>query len=851
MPPVASPSPPARPRSITVRGARVHNLRDADAEIPHGTLTVVTGVSGSGKSSLAFDTIFAEGQRRYIESLSSYARQFLPQMERPDADHIGGLPPTISVDQRTTRAGHRATVGTAAEVHDLFRLLWARLGVQHCAECGDPIAASTVRQAADALLAEFRGREVRLSATVVRGKKGFHREVFEKLAREGVATARVDGRLLPVEPPPALARHEEHTVEAVTAVLVPDGRRLRDLEDAVARAAALGAGALRADPGDGTEPRLYSVARACPRCGVAAEEPEPRTFSWSSPHGACPSCRGTGLHRAGEDGEDPLEGKPCAACGGLRLRPEALAVKVKGASIAEVSALSVEDAAGLVDAWRFTGREAAVADPILREARARLSFVREVGLGYLELDRPASSLSGGEAQRLRLAAQIGAGLHGACYVLDEPTIGLHPSDNARLLSALRKLRSRGATLVVVEHDEDTIRAADHLIDIGPGAGVHGGRVVAAGTVAEVAANPGSPTGAWLRGERRLVPPAAPRPVSRGGPALILEGVASRNLRIPSVRFPLGRFTCVTGVSGSGKSTLVREVLLRAVARSLGLVGPPPGAHRRLRGAGTLEKVLEIDQDPIGKTPRSVPATYADVMGELRSIFAETEEARIRGWSPSRFSFNVKGGRCGTCEGQGRVRVEMAFLPDVHVTCEECAGRRYAAETLEVRFKGRNVADVLEMPVSEARPFFAAFPRAHRLLSLMEEVGLGYLALGQPSTTLSGGEAQRLKLAAELGKVEHGTTLYVLDEPTTGLHFSDVEVLLRALHRLADLGNTVVVIEHNIDVMAAADWIIDLGPGAGREGGRVVASGPPEKVAASGSETGKHLRRGRGGDVLKL
>jgi excinuclease ABC subunit A len=760
-------------------------------------------------------------------------------MERPDADHIEGLPPTISVDQRTTRSGPRATVATAAEVHDLFRLLWARLGMQHCVRCDVPIRASTVRQVADALLAEFSGREVRLLATVVRGKKGFHREVFERLAKDGVAEARVDGKWIPVVPPPALARHEEHTVEAVVARLVPDGRRLRDLEAAVAAAAEAGAGALRADAGRG-EPRLFSTARACPKCGRAYEEPEPRTFSWSSRHGACEACRGTG--RADPDEPSAEEGKPCRSCGGRRLRPEALAVRVRATGLTDLLAHSVEEAADLLASWRFEGRDAAVAEPILREARARLSFVRDVGLGYLELDRPAPTLSGGEAQRLRLAAQIGAGLQGACYVLDEPTIGLHPSDNARLLEALGRLRARGATLVVVEHDEETIRAADHLLDLGPGAGVHGGSVVAEGTVEEVARNPTSVTGAYLRGDRRLVPPARRRPVPRRGGAVVVAGARARNLRDLTVRFPLGRFTCVTGVSGSGKSTLVREVLLRGVARRLDLETPAPGALRSIRGHEALEKVLEIDQDPIGKTPRSVPATYADVMGELRSVFAECEEARIRGWSPSRFSFNVAGGRCATCEGQGRVRVEMAFLPDVHVTCEACGGRRFSEETLEVRFKGKSVADVLEMPVSEARPFFAAFPRAHRLLSLLEEVGLGYVALGQPSTTLSGGEAQRLKLAAELGKVEHGRTLYVMDEPTTGLHFADVEVLLRALQRLTDLGNTVVVIEHNLDVIAAADWVIDLGPGAGKAGGRVVAAGTPEAVARSRGETAKHLAR---------
>ncbi len=763
-------------------------------------------------------------------------------------DLVEGLPPTISVDQRTTRAGPRATVATVAEVHDLLRLLWARLGVQHCTRCDLPIAASTVRQVADAVLADYRGREVRLLSPVVRGKKGFHREVFERLEKKGFREARVDGRYLPVAPPPALGRHGEHTVEAVVATVVPDGRALRALEAAVAAAAAEGAGTLRADAGEG-EPRVFSTARACPSCGLAFEEPEPRTFSFSSRHGSCPGCHGLGTDPKQEvDGWGrPVSGvdEPCRACGGRRLRPEALAVRVKGLGIADLATRTVEGAASLLAGWRFEGRDAAVAEPILREALARLSFVREMGLGYLELDRPAGTLSGGEAQRIRLAAQVGAGLHGACYVLDEPTIGLHPVDNERMLASLARLKTRGATVVVVEHDEATIRAADHLVDLGPGAGVHGGRVVAEGTVAEVAAHPGSVTGAFLRGERGIALPAARRPVAPRGPAIALAGVRARNLRGLSVRFPLGRFTCVTGVSGSGKSTLVREVLLRAVARALGLKTPAPGAHATLSGHEAVERVLEIDQAPIGKTPRSVPATYADVMGELRTIFSGTEEARIRGWSPSRFSFNVAGGRCASCDGQGRVRVEMTFLPDVLVPCEVCGGRRFSEETLEVRFKGKNVADVLDMAVSEARPFFAAFPRAHRLLSLLEEVGLGYLALGQPTTTLSGGEAQRLKLASELGKMEHGRTLYVLDEPTTGLHFADVEVLLRALQRLVDLGNTVVVIEHSFDVVKCADWVVDLGPGAGAEGGRVVAKGTPEQVARSTGATGPFLARALG------
>jgi len=829
------PAPSSRLRSIRVVGARTHNLRGVDVEIPHGKLAVITGVSGSGKSSLAFDTIFAEGQRRYIESLSSYARQFLQQMERPDADLIEGLPPTVCVDQRTTRAGPRATVATAAEVYDLLRLLWARLGVQHCTDCDGPIEAASVRQVADALLVAHGGRSLRLLATVIRGRKGFHKDVFAKLLRDGVTEARVDGAYVATDPLPALARHEEHTIEAVSSVITPDGRKLRSLENAIAAAAAAGGGSLHVDAGDGAL-RLFSLDRACPECGLAFEEPEPRTFSFSSPHGACAVCGGSGRDRESEDDE------ACTSCSGRRLGPSALAVRMQGMGIHEFTALTVDEAADLMGTWKFDARDSLVADPILKEARARLSFVRDVGLGYLDLNRSAGSLSGGEAQRIRLAAQIGAGLHGACYVLDEPTIGLHPEDNARMLKALARLRARGATLVVVEHDEETMRAADHLVDLGPGPGVHGGKIVAAGTPRQVARHRTSLTGAYLRGAKRLDPPEQRRVVKARTPALSVTGARARNLRNVTARFPLGRLTCVTGVSGSGKSTLVREVLLRAVARNLDLVGPDPGLHRALRGADAVERVLEIDQSPIGKTSRSVPATYVNLMDPIRRIFAETEEARIRGWGRSHFSFNVEGGRCTTCLGQGRVRIAMSFLPDVLSPCDDCETRRYSDETLEVRFRGRNIAEILDLPISEAREVFSAIPKAHRLLSLLDEVGLGYLTLGQPTPTLSGGEAQRLKLATELGKVQHGKTLYVMDEPTTGLHFADVEVLLRALQRLVDLGNTVIVIEHHVDVMAAADWIVDLGPGAGSSGGRVVAQGTPEKVAGSDGPTGHHLAR---------
>ncbi len=933
--------------SILVRGAREHNLKNVDVEIPRDSLTVITGLSGSGKSSLAFDTIYAEGQRRYVESLSAYARQFLELMGKPDVDSIEGLSPAISIEQKTTSKNPRSTVGTVTEIHDYMRLLWARAGVPYSPATGLPIEAQTVSQMVDRVLAMPEKTRLLLLAPVVRDRKGEYRKELAELQRKGFARVKVDGTLYEIGEVPALNRKIKHEIEAVVdRVVVRDGIAPR-LADSFETALALSDGVVYAEDADSGERTVFSSRFACPVSGFTIEEVEPRLFSFNSPHGACPACDGLGLESffdpelvvpddrkplskgaiapwtgaqspyydqtlqslakhfkvttstpwhdlpqrvrdailfgtgdepvalTYKDGvraytvTKPFEGvlrnlqrrwqetdsvwlreelsryqadKPCAACNGARLKPEALAVRVAGRNIAEASDQSIRSAL----AWfqevlpQLTPQRQEIARRILREIVDRLQFLVDVGLDYLTLARGSATLSGGESQRIRLASQIGSGLTGVLYVLDEPSIGLHQRDNERLLGTLRRLRNLGNTVLVVEHDEDAIRAADHLVDMGPAAGVNGGCVVAQGTPAEVQANPKSLTGAYLAGRKRIDLPPLRRPPQRDS-ALRLVGARGNNLKQIDAEFPLGTFTCVTGVSGGGKSTLVVDTLYKAAARRLMGSGLVPAPHDRIEGLEQLDKIIDIDQSPIGRTPRSNPATYTDLFAPIRDWFAELPESRARGYKPGRFSFNVKGGRCEACQGDGVLKIEMHFLPDVYVTCDVCKGKRYNRETLEIKFRDKSIAEVLAMTVDEAVPYFSAQQRIHDRLKILQQVGLGYIQLGQQATTLSGGEAQRIKLSKELARRATGRTLYVLDEPTTGLHFEDVRKLLEVLHALVEQGNTVVVIEHNLEVIKTADWILDLGPEGGDGGGRIVAAGTPEDIAASpDSHTGRFL-----------
>ena len=939
--------PPAPAGLIRIRGARTHNLKNVDLDLPRGTLTVLTGLSGSGKSSLAFDTIYAEGQRRYVESLSAYARQFLQLMQKPDVDSIEGLSPAISIEQKTTSHNPRSTVGTVTEIHDYMRLLWARVGVPYSPATGLPIEAQTVSQMVDRVLAMPEGTRLLLLAPVVRGKKGEYRKELAEWQRRGFERAKVDGQLLPIGEVPALNKKLKHDIEIVVdRIVVRDGIAPR-LADSFETALGLAEGIAYAENADSGERTVFSAKFACPVSGFTIEEIEPRLFSFNSPQGACPACDGLGtesffdpdlvvpdearslaegaiapwagaqspyydqtleslarhfkvrtttpwqdlsaevrhalLHGTGtepvtlryKDGlrayevKKPFEGvvanlerryretdnawvredlsryqaeKPCVACQGFRLKPEALSVKIAGCHIGDASDLSIRRARdwfGGVMAT-LTPQRQEIARRILREIEDRLQFLVDVGLDYLSLGRASATLSGGESQRIRLASQIGSGLTGVLYVLDEPSIGLHQRDNERLLATLRRLRDLGNTVLVVEHDEDAIRAADHLVDIGPRAGAAGGQVVAQGTPAEVAANPASLTGDYLAGRRRIEVPAIRRKLDRKRQVRVI-GATGNNLKGVSAGIPLGSFTCVTGVSGGGKSTLVIETLFKAAARRLMGAGTVPAPHERIEGLDQLDKIIDIDQSPIGRTPRSNPATYTGLFAPIRDWFAELPDSRARGYKPGRFSFNVKGGRCEACQGDGVLKIEMHFLPDVYVTCDACKGQRYNRETLEVKFRGKSIAEVLAMTVDEAAPFFAAVPAIHDKLKVLQEVGLGYIHLGQQATTLSGGEAQRIKLAKELARRATGRTLYILDEPTTGLHFEDVRKLLEVLHALVGTGNTVVVIEHNLEVIKTADWILDLGPEGGEGGGRIVAEGTPEQIAASPeSHTGRFL-----------
>ena len=929
---------------IVVKGARQHNLKNIDIEIPRDQLVVITGLSGSGKSSLAFDTIYAEGQRRYVESLSSYARQFLGQMDKPDVDYIEGLSPAISIDQKTTSRNPRSTVGTVTEVYDYLRLLFARAGIPYCPRCGKPIQAQTVEQMVDQLFALGEGTRLTVMAPVIRGKKGEHVKVLEQIRKDGYVRIRLDGQILDVADDITLEKNKKHSIEVVIdRIVVHDGVESR-LADSLETALKQGDGVVLVDVG-GKEELLFSQNFACVACGISMPEIAPRMFSFNSPYGACPACTGLGnnmevdvalvipdgsktllegaiaavskninsyfmcqlaalveqhgysldntwdslpaefqqviLHGSGdekftfryenmygdnksyhlafegvlpllnrryrestsdtmrEEVEEFMSSKPCPICHGARLKAESLAIRIGPKNIDEVTRLNIADCQKYFATVELTERQQTIAKQILKEIAASLGFLNNVGLDYITLNRAAGTLSGGEAQRIRLATQIGSGLVGVLYILDEPSIGLHQRDNNRLLDTLKHLRDLGNTLIVVEHDEDTMYSADHIIDIGPLAGVNGGYVVAQGTVEDIKACPESITGQYLSGKKSIpVPQIRRQPKDKW---IEVVGAAENNLKNITVKFPLGLFTAITGVSGSGKSTLINEILYKGLAQKVYGSRPQPGHHQALLGAEYIDKIIEIDQSPIGRTPRSNPATYTGLFGGIRDLFSQTPDSRIRGYKPGRFSFNVKGGRCEACHGDGIIKIEMHFLPDVYVPCEVCKGARYNRETLEVHYKGKSIANVLDMLVDEAVEFFQNIPRLYRKLQILQDVGLGYIKLGQSATTLSGGEAQRVKLSTELAKRSTGKTIYILDEPTTGLHTADIHRLLEVLQRLVDGGDTVIVIEHNLDVIKTADYIIDLGPEGGERGGRIVAQGTPEQiVAVTASYTGKYL-----------
>jgi len=828
--------------SIIIKGAREHNLKNLDVEIPRDKLVVITGLSGSGKSSLAFDTIYAEGQRRYVESLSAYARQFLEQMGKPDVDSIEGLSPAISIEQKSTSHNPRSTVGTVTEIYDYLRLLFARVGHPYCFQCGEEITAQTVQQMVDAIASLPEGEKFQILAPIVRGRKGEYRKELLEMRRAGYVRARIDGKVVDLGDDFSLDKQKKHQIEIVVDRLImkPGDALMRRLADSVETSLKLGGGLVGVLTEDG-KTLLYSEKLACIRCGVSYPEVTPRIFSFNSPHGACPACDGIGYQVTPgcPEEEDLTLSEPCEVCHGARLKPESLSVKIAKKSIAEVTRLSVRAAAEFFGTLKFTEREMVIAHRILKEVRERLGFLVNVGLDYLTLDRAAATLSGGEGQRIRLATQIGSGLVGVLYILDEPSIGLHQRDNRRLLQTLLRLRDLGNTVVVVEHDAETMLAADYILDMGPGAGSHGGHVIARGTPQQVMADPDSLTGQYLRGMQSV---SVPKRQRKPKGFLSVVGARKHNLKNVTMKLPLGLLTCVTGVSGSGKSTLVLEVLFHSLSQLLYHKKPKIDGCKELQGVSALDKVIDIDQSPIGRTPRSNPATYTGLFGYIRDLYSNLPESRVRGYKPGRYSFNVKGGRCEACQGDGLIKIEMHFLPDVYVTCEVCKGQRYNRETLEILHKGKSIADVLNMTVDDALEFFEHIPFIKAKLQTLHDVGLHYVKLGQSATTLSGGEAQRVKLSRELSKRATGRTMYILDEPTTGLHFADVQRLLDVLDRLVEAGNTVLVIEHNLDVIKNADWIIDLGPEGGDRGGEIVAEGPPREIAkAKRSYTGQVLK----------
>ena len=837
------------PGNIVIRGAREHNLKNIDLEIPRDQLVVITGVSGSGKSSLAFDTLYAEGQRRYVESLSAYARQFLEQMERPDVDSIEGLSPAISIEQKSAGQNPRSTVGTVTEIYDYLRLLFARVGKVECYRCGREISAQTVQQIVDQLLSLPRETQIHVLAPIAAGRKGEYRRELKELARAGFARVKIDGQIYELGEEITLKKNRPHVIDLVVDRLVMREGIEKRLADSVETASRYGGEVIKVEAfsagGSGkSEEIIFSQKYACVHCGVSYPELTPRLFSFNSPHGACDACGGLGSEAdADGDVEDPARREnihPCKECNGARLKRASLHVKIGAKSIAEITSMPIKEALKFLTGVHFGRQEKTVAGRILKEISSRLNFMVEVGLDYLTLNRPSATLSGGEAQRIRLATQIGSSLVGVLYILDEPSIGLHQRDHARLLAILRQLRALGNTVLVVEHDRETILAADHVIDMGPGAGVNGGEVVAQGTVQDIMEHELSRTGRYLSGRAEIFLPAQRR--KGNGKVLILKGARQNNLKGIAVEFPIGVMTCVTGVSGSGKSSLVVDTLWKAMAQRLHRSGEKTGLFDKLVGWEHFERVVRIDQAPIGRTPRSNPATYTGLFGHVRELFAQLPEAKVRGYKSGRFSFNVKGGRCEACQGDGLVRIEMHFLPDIFVTCEVCGGERYNRETLEVLYKGRNIADILDLTVIQALEMMANIPSIREKLEMLKDVGLGYLHLGQAAPTLSGGEAQRIKLARELSKRSTGRSLYILDEPTTGLHFDDIKKLLEVLNRLTDGGNTVVIIEHNLDVIKSADYVVDLGPEGGDGGGEVVACGTPEEVSLTArSYTGQFLR----------